>query len=265
MLALVFGALVAATPLTPTDMEERTARHVLQEFERVGRRSPRWTRPSPRRRVYWRAGRSRTAPRARWRSPPSPRPSATRAAPIHPRSYVVRAAEREHALETILERKDLNQERATHLGVGVAVEGSRSALVVLLAERKAVLQRFPRVFEAPTTQGLCGEFTAPLRGAQVFVTLPDGRVERPSLTREEEASFCTRLPLARPGRYGGSRRPGRAGPGGGGALPRGGGHAAAARRGRARGGAHQRGGRARGGARAHQRVASRPGPLAAEQ
>ncbi|ATB38793.1 hypothetical protein CYFUS_004228 [Cystobacter fuscus] len=202
MLALVLGALVAAAPLTPPDMEERTARHVLQEFERVGRRSP---QVDP---ALTEAARV-LARRALDDSPAGAveEPALTEAisdaggADPTPRSYVVRAGEREHALETILERKDLSQERATHLGVGVAVDGSRSALVVLLAERKATLQRFPRVFDTPTTQGLCGEFTAPLRGAQVFVTLPDGRVERPALTRQAEASFCTRLLLAQPGRY----------------------------------------------------------------
>jgi uncharacterized protein YkwD len=203
MLALVLGALVAATPLTPTAMEERVAHHVLQEFERVGRRAP------PVDPALTEAARV-LARRALDDGPAGAveEPALTEAvsdaggADPTPRSYVVRAGEREHALETILERKDLSQERATHLGVGVAVEGSRAALVVLLAERKATLQRFPRVLDTPgVAQTLCGEFVSSLRGAQVYVTLPDGRVERPPLTREANATFCTRLLFASTGRY----------------------------------------------------------------
>jgi uncharacterized protein YkwD len=86
--------------------------------------------------------------------------------------------------------------------VGVAEEGERVSIVVLLAERKATLQRFPRTLDKPGPgQSLCGELTSPLRWAEVYVTRPDGTVDRPPLTRESGPSFCTRLLFPAQGRY----------------------------------------------------------------
>jgi uncharacterized protein YkwD len=118
-----------------------------------------------------------------------------------PRSYVVRAWVREHSLGTLMDRKDLNEEPATHLGVGAAVDGERASVVVLLADRKATLQSFPRTFEKPGGRSLCGELAGGLRWPELHVTQPDGRVERPALTREQGSSFCTRLLFSTEGRY----------------------------------------------------------------
>ncbi|MET0401717.1 MAG: CAP domain-containing protein, partial [Cystobacter sp.] len=204
MLTLLLGALVAATPPPPpAEPEARVAHYVLQEFERVGRRAPQVdpALTQAARSLARRALEDSLAGAVEGSTLTQAVSDAGGADPT-PRFYLVRAGERDHALQKILERKDLNQERATHMGVGVESQGPLTALVVLLAERKATLQRFPRVLDtAGTSRVLCGEFAGELRGAQVYVTLPDGRVERPSLTREVDASFCTRLLFTRPGEY----------------------------------------------------------------
>ena len=203
MLVLALGALLAATPLTASSLEQRAGQYVLQEFERVGRRSP---KVDP---ALTEAARQ-LARDALDKSPSgavdllalTEAISTAGATDPSPRSYVIRAWDRQHALDTLLARKDLNQEPASHTGVGVAEEGERVSIVVLLAERKATLQRFPRTLDKPGPgQSLCGELTSPLRWAEVYVTRPDGTVERPPLTRESGPSFCTRLLFPAQGRY----------------------------------------------------------------
>lgn len=203
MLALALGALLATAPLTPGSMEQQASRYVLQEFERVGRRAPQVDD------ALTQAARG-LAREALDESPSgavellalTEALSDAGSTDPSPRSYVIRAWAREHALGTLFERKDLHQEPASHLGVGVAVEGERASLVVLLAERKATLRRFPRTLDAPGGgQSLCGQLVPPLRWAELYVTLPDGRVERPRLTRESGPSFCARLLFPTRGRY----------------------------------------------------------------
>jgi uncharacterized protein YkwD len=203
LLALALGVLLAATPLTPDSMEQQASRYVLQEFERVGRRSPQ-ADPS-----LTQAAR-RLAREALDDSPSgavelltlTEALSDSGGADPSPRSYVIRSWAREHALWTLFARKDLPRDPASHVGVGVAVDGERAALVVLLARRRATLQRFPRTFDKPGhRQSLCGQLEHPLRWPEIYVTLPEGRVERPPLTRESGPSFCTRLLFPTEGRY----------------------------------------------------------------
>ncbi|HET9451599.1 MAG TPA: CAP domain-containing protein, partial [Aggregicoccus sp.] len=90
----------------------------------------------------------------------------------------------------------------THVGVGAAVQGERASLVVLLAERKATLSSFKRSLPGPgSTQTLCGKLHAPLRSAEVYVTRPDGTVDRPRLTRDEGSEFCSRIAFPAAGDY----------------------------------------------------------------
>jgi uncharacterized protein YkwD len=203
MLALALSALLAAAPLPPASLEQQASLYVLREFERVGRRAP---QADP----ALGAAARRLAQEALRDSPSgavellalTEAVSDAGGADPSPRSYVVRAWEREHALWTLQGRKDLNQEPTSHMGVGAAVDGARAAIVVLLADRKATLQRFPRTLEkAGTTQSLCGELLPPLRQPELYVTQPDGRVERFPLTREAGSSFCSRLVFPAVGRY----------------------------------------------------------------
>jgi uncharacterized protein YkwD len=203
MLVLALGALLAATPLSASSLEQQAGHYLLQEFERVGRRAP---QVDP---ALSEAAR-KLAQEALDTSPSgavellalTEAVSTAGATDPSPRSYVIRAWDRQQALDTLLARKDLNQEPASHAGVGVAEQGERVSIVVLLAERKASLQRFPRAFDKPGNgQSLCGELASALRWAEVYVTRPDGNVERPPLTRESGPSFCTRLLFPTLGRY----------------------------------------------------------------
>ncbi|MFP2934121.1 CAP domain-containing protein, partial [Pyxidicoccus sp. 3LG] len=88
-------------------------------------------------------------------------------------------------------------------GAGVAFHGERSALVLLLSDRKAELQSFPRAFGGEqASRTLCGTLVPPLRKPEVYVTRPDGEVDLVSLTRRGgDSGFCARLELTTPGTY----------------------------------------------------------------
>lgn len=206
MIALALGLLLAAAPaqdFSGPGMEQEAERHVLREFERVGRRAP------ARDEALTQA--ARQLARQAFTDFPNGAPdlfsltaavSDAGAADPSPSSIVIRAYVPRHAVETFLARKDFSQEPATHFGVGVEVQGERANLVLLLAERKAQLQAFPRTF-AKTREGrtLCGEFTSSLDKAQFFVTRPDGKVDPVPLSREKGPGFCARLVFETAGTY----------------------------------------------------------------
>lgn len=78
-----------------------------------------------------------------------------------------------------LAKQDLGNEPSTHVGLGLAVGPERSAVIVLLARRHMDLESFPRAFPKPVgEQKLCGTLREPLQTAELFVTRPDGAVER---------------------------------------------------------------------------------------
>lgn len=207
MIALALGLLLTTVPAAQNlsdadDLERRSALHILREFERVGRRAPTQDKAL--------TEAARQLARGALTHSPIGAPdlltltsavSDAGAADPSPYSLVIRASVPSHAVETFLDRKDFNNEPATHFGVGVRSQGGRTALVVLLANRKATLQPFPRTFPKPESRVLCGELTPPLEDARVFVTRPDGKVEPVSLTRESGQSFCTRLAFTHSGTY----------------------------------------------------------------
>jgi uncharacterized protein YkwD len=202
MLALALSVLVAATP--PAASLEREAALILQrEYERVGRRAPEVDE------ALSRAAR-RLAGEALHDSPSGAvallplleAVSDSGGADPTPRSIVIRTWSHSHVLSTLQAREDLSREPASHAGVGVVVEGERAALVVLLAQRKARLQPFPRTLQKPpASRTLCGELMPSLQRPEIFVTLPEGRVERMPLSRQQGSSFCTRLVFITEGRY----------------------------------------------------------------
>jgi uncharacterized protein YkwD len=204
MLALALTTLLAAAPLTPASMEEQAAQHVLREFERVGRRAP--VRDPALTEAARRLAREALGPQMATGAPDlhslTLAVSDAGGADPSPRSFVIRAWAHAHAIETFVSRKDFSAEPSTHFGVGVVTAGERASLILLLTERKAELQRFPRNLSRPrATQALCGELVAPLAGADVYVTLPDGTVERVPLTRDAGAKFCTQLRFPKAGGY----------------------------------------------------------------
>jgi uncharacterized protein YkwD len=204
MLVLALTTLLAAAPLTPQSMEQQAAQHVLREFERVGRRTP--VKDPALMEAARRLARESLGPQLPTGAPDlhslTLAVSDAGGADPSPRSFVIRAWAHAHAIETFLARKDFATEPATHFGVGVVTAGERAALILLLTERKAELQRFPRNLARPkATQVLCGELVPPLSGADVYVTQPDGDVERVPVTREVGASFCSQIRFPQVGGY----------------------------------------------------------------
>ncbi|RKH02354.1 CAP domain-containing protein [Corallococcus sp. CA053C] len=193
------------TPETPQSQEARARAHVAREFERVGRRAPTSDKAleTAARRLA-REALSEYTTGAPDLLTLTGAVSDSGAADPSPRALVIRAWVHAHAVETFLARTDFNDERASHFGVGVAFQGERAALVLLLADRKAELLPFPRTLPATGTERMvCGRLVSPLRGPQVFITRPDGEVDGVPLTRAPSGTsgFCARLPFTRPGGY----------------------------------------------------------------
>ncbi|MCP3100409.1 CAP domain-containing protein [Myxococcus sp. K15C18031901] len=215
---LALATLLAAAPtaakppppkpvvLTPAEtMERKAAEHVVREFERVGRRAPMEDAPlgAAARRL------AREAASGAITGAPdlftlTEAISDSGAADPAPRALVIRAWAHAHALESLQARTDLNTERASHFGVGVALQDKRAVLVLLLSDRKAELKPFARVMPGErAVQTLCGSLSPPLRQAEVYVTRPDGEVVIVPLTRRgtQGSDFCARLDFMGAGTY----------------------------------------------------------------
>ena len=203
MLALTMVALLGAAEPGPRDIEQQAAAHVASEYERVGRRAPVVDR------ALSEAARSLAAEALTAGSTGVADPyvlndavSDAGASDPSPRIYVVRAGATSHAIGTFRARKDVGSEPGTHVGVGAAVRGERASLVVLVAERKATLAPFKRSLPRPGgSHTLCGQLVAPLHSAELYVTQPDGTVERPRLPRDAGSEFCGRLTFPAAGTY----------------------------------------------------------------
>ena len=150
ILALTLAALLGAAEPGPRDIEQQATQHVLREYERVGRRAPTLDA------ALTQAARTLAVEALSEGSSGAADPyvltdavSDAGGADPTPRSYVVRAWVRSHAVGTFRARKDLADEPATHMGVGAAVQGERAAMVVLLADRKATLEPFKRELSRP--------------------------------------------------------------------------------------------------------------------
>ncbi len=100
-----------------------------------------------------------------------------------------------------LRKVDLGSEPTTHVGIGLAIGPERSAIIVLLARRRMELAPFPRSHVKPVgLQRLCGTLDAPLQTAELFVTRPEGSVERVAMRRDGE-QLCANLDFPTRGRH----------------------------------------------------------------
>ncbi|WP_186002209.1 MULTISPECIES: CAP domain-containing protein [Corallococcus] len=191
---------------TPQSQEARARGHIAREFERVGRRAPSNDKALElAARRLAREALSEFTTGAPDLHTLTEAVSDAGAADPSPKVLVIRAWVRTHAIETFLARKDFNDERTSHFGVGVAFQGERSALVLLLSDRKAELLPFPRALpqEGEARRRLCGRLVSPLRSPQVFITRPDGEVDGVPLTRAPSGTngFCAPLSFPSPGSY----------------------------------------------------------------
>lgn len=91
-----------------------------------------------------------------------------------------------------LAKQDLGSEPSTHVGVGFASSAERSAVIILLAQRHVELTPFPRVHAKPVgAQRLCMKPGAGISSVEIFVTRPQGAVERLQTQRAGELSCAS--------------------------------------------------------------------------
>ena len=194
-------AALVAILLSPPEMEQRAAEHVARTFERVGRRAPA-LEPSlsqAARALAERALETSAKDAVSVRAVAQAVSDAGGFDPS-PRAIVIRGSPPQEALSSFLARTDAGSEPANEMGIGTSIRGDRGALVALLAARRVKLKPFPRLARPRSSHSLCGELIEPFRSLDVFVTRPDGEVDK--LTPPvQDARFCASIALAKPGRY----------------------------------------------------------------
>jgi uncharacterized protein YkwD len=120
-----------------------------------------------------------------------------------PRAFVFRASPASETLRALEARRDLADEAAGVMGVGYVERKDVGALVVLVTERKASLEAFPRTLASvgAATPPLCGSLSPPLDKPLLFVTFPSGRVEKSSPASGRGGRFCFSPRFPTEGRY----------------------------------------------------------------
>ena len=188
--------------LSSADLEQRAARHLGQEFERVGRSTPAIDQSLTRAaRALAREALESSATEAANVLSVSQAVSDAEGYDPSPRALVIRGSPPEQALASFLSRTDANQEPASSMGVGAWIRGDSAALVALLAMRKVSLKPFPRFPKPNSSPQLCGQLTASLHAADVFVTRPNGEVEKIRLALGEDSRFCAKVVFPSAGHY----------------------------------------------------------------
>ena len=120
----------------------------------------------------------------------------------NPRLIIRRSWPLETTLDALAARRDLTDEAASHVGLAIAADGDQAVLVLLLAERKATLQPFPRKLDhAPAKQRLCFELRPPLLRPSVFVTRPSGNVDKLAGVSAKGGTSCVTVPFPVQGRH----------------------------------------------------------------
>ena len=120
----------------------------------------------------------------------------------NPRLVLIRSWPTETTLQAFLQRTDFTSEPATHAGVALVGDDDHTVLALLLAERKAQVQAFPRKVEkVPSRQRLCFELRAPLTRPSVFVTRPSGAVDRLTDIARRGGTFCAPVTFETNGRH----------------------------------------------------------------
>jgi hypothetical protein len=120
----------------------------------------------------------------------------------NPRLVLIRSWPTETTLEAFLQRSDFTSEPASHAGLAFAADGEHAVLAMLLADRKAGLQPFPRRLEkAAARQRLCFELRSPLVRPTVFVTRPTGAVDRLAEVSARGGTGCASIAFATAGHH----------------------------------------------------------------
>lgn len=105
------------------------------------------------------------------------------------------------AIAEQLKSQSLGDEPTTHVGVGLAVGPEVSAVFLVLAHRRIALEPFRRAHAKPVgAQRLCGVLAEGLDSAELFVTRPEGAVERIPMPASGSAR-CASLGFDTQGRH----------------------------------------------------------------
>lgn len=197
-LAFCVRAALAALPL---EMEYESTRHVLQEFVHAGKPAP--------------AGDTQLAKAARMLAQDALSGAASdgidslavaeavsdsEAWDADPRAFILRGAPYSEVLNSFLSRQNLNEPPASHLGLGVALKEDRAAIALVLVQRRANLEPFPRLLTQPGKHTLCGELLAGLDRPQVYLGAPSGSVQKMAV-EQNGRRFCAPLALLSRGRH----------------------------------------------------------------
>ena len=121
----------------------------------------------------------------------------------NPRLVLIRSWPTQTTLGAFLQRTDFAGEAASHAGIALVADEDHTVLALLLADRKAQVQAFPRKVEkAPARPRLCFELRAPLGRPSVYVTRPSGVVDRlTEISGRTGAAWCAPVPLQGNGRH----------------------------------------------------------------
>jgi uncharacterized protein YkwD len=194
------GAAPAASELA--DAEAKAMLHVRQSFERIGRSSPvadpALTQAA---RMLAREALVATAEAASG-SRVGLAVSEAGGWDPNPRLVLIRGWSTETTVQAFLQRNDFTSEPATHAGLALVADDDQTVVALLLTDRKAVLQPFPRkVKKAPALQRLCFELRAPLTRPSIFVTRPSGIVDRLPDDASRRAGRCVPVAFQVNGRH----------------------------------------------------------------
>ncbi len=207
---MLSAILVAALAVTPAEGEAKLLINVRETFERVGRSAPKPDTPlEDAAKRLAREAANTSAARAGEMLRMTEAISMAGGHDASPRAIIVRASSLAEVLEALQDRRDLTDQPASHLGIGVVETQDASAAVILLAERRLELEPFSRrVPRAGAKASLCGTLRQGHRQPEIFVTRPGGQVDkvparerRASAKHTDEVSFCGDIVFKETGRF----------------------------------------------------------------
>ncbi|MBL8958153.1 MAG: CAP domain-containing protein [Myxococcaceae bacterium] len=200
---MIWAVLLAAAAPSAS-METEAQRFIGEQYERVGRSNPtNDSSLSKAARVLAQQALDSSAADAAEVSNLTAVVSEAGATDPTPRALVLRGSPRGEPLKALLKRTDFTHEGATHFGVGAIEDAAhdRSAIVVLLADRKAELAPFPHRFpKRGASQRLCATLASHLRSADVYVTRPKGDVDHVPGARDQDR-WCAKIDFPSDGRH----------------------------------------------------------------
>ena len=203
MISAVAAAVLAI--ISPAEIESSAAHQVALSYERAGRRTPVTDEAlTAAARSLARAALGSSAREAAELVPLTEAISTAGGWDPSPRAFVMKTSPADEVLWRLGERTDFAAEPASHAGFGAAVEGNASAVVILLAERRATLERRQIASlreRSPSPVSLCGALEPPLAKPEVLLTLPGGAIERAPLSNVGGGRFCAQIRLPAEGRY----------------------------------------------------------------